>query len=198
LKKVYPLSPTLKTKNEYRDTAKKMRAAMQKMYTFEAAEKAAKHGMRLLEDTSNDAVIGLYSPIGDELDPRFLGHDLEKAGFQLALPIVEGKNAPLIFKRWGHGDPLTKGAFGILEPEDNAPTIIPDILIVPLLAYDEDCYRLGWGGGFYDRTIAKYSAIKAFGLAYAAQIIDELPRESHDIPLHGVITETGIILPKNN
>jgi 5-formyltetrahydrofolate cyclo-ligase len=184
------------SKNTLRQHAKKMRAAMHKMYSFKAAEKASKHGLQLLKDMPTTTIIGLYAPIGDELDPRIFGHSLEKAGFKLALPVIETKGAPLLFKLWGQGDPLIKGAYDIQEPEATAPTIIPDVIIVPLLGYDDDCYRLGWGGGYYDRTIAKYSAIKAFGFAYAAQIIDKLPREKHDLPLQGIITETGIILPK--
>ncbi|UTW54991.1 5-formyltetrahydrofolate cyclo-ligase [Kordiimonas sp. SCSIO 12610] len=173
-----------------------MRSAMHKMYNMEAAEKAAKHAKSLLKDIPTQACIGLYSSVGDELNPCFLAHDLEQKGYRLALPVVTGKNTPLEFKRWGQGDPLSAGPYGIEEPETNAPIVIPDVLIVPLLAYDENCYRLGWGGGYYDRTIAKYSAIKAFGFAYAAQIVDDLPTEPHDLPLHGVITETGVILPK--
>jgi 5-formyltetrahydrofolate cyclo-ligase len=184
------------SKNTLRQHAKKMRAAMHKMYAFEAAEKAANHGLQLFKDMPATTVIGIYHPIGDELDPRIFAHSLEKEGFKLALPVVQEHNEPLTFRRWGQGDPLIKGAYGIQEPEENAPTIIPDVIIVPLLGYNDDCYRLGWGGGYYDRTIAKYSAIKTFGFAYAAQIIDELPREKHDLPLQGIITETGIILPK--
>lgn len=184
------------TKSLLRTEAKRLRAGAAKMYAVEAAEKAAAHGLQLLSSFELHAVIGIYWPLGDELDPRFLLHGLAKAGYRTALPVVTDRAAPLSFRLWGQGDLLETGDFGTEHPSCEAPTVIPDVLIVPLLAYDEDCYRLGWGGGFYDRTLANHSEIKAFGFAYGAQIVDHVPREDHDWPLQGVITEEGVILPK--
>jgi 5-formyltetrahydrofolate cyclo-ligase len=183
-------------KSALRVEAKRLRAGMHKMYGIEASEGAAKHAFHLLKGETTPAVVGLYWPIGDELDPRFLQIQLEQSGFKTTLPCITHKTDPLEFRLWGQGDPLIKGAYDILEPEKEAPKVVPDILIVPLLAYDERCYRLGWGGGFYDRTIAEYPHIRTFGFAYAAQIVNHVPNESHDLPLHGVITETGILFPK--
>jgi len=183
-------------KQAMRVEAKRIRAGAMQMYGLKAAEKAAEHGFQLLSSFEKHAVIGAYWPIGDELDPRFLMHRLTQAGYRTALPVVTGKNKPLVFRLWENGDPLEAGSFGTMHPCGDAPAVIPNALIAPLLAYDADCYRLGWGGGFYDRTLASHSEIKAFGFAYGAQIVDHVLREDHDWPLQGVITEEGVILPK--
>jgi len=185
-------------KAEMRTEAKRIRAGAAKLYGLEAAEKATHHGLQLLSSFEKHAIVGLYWPLGDELDPRFLLHSLGQTGYQTALPVVSGKNKPLVFRLWGQGDPLEAGEFDTLHPSADAPVVIPNVLIVPLLSYDGDCYRLGWGGGFYDRTLAAHSEIKAFGFAYGAQIVDHVPREGHDWPLQGVITEEGVILPRKN
>ncbi|NVJ71472.1 MAG: 5-formyltetrahydrofolate cyclo-ligase [Alphaproteobacteria bacterium] len=179
-----------------REEAKRIRMGAHEMYGMEAAEKAAKHGMGLLGSFQQHAIIGAYWPMGDELDPRFLLSALERAGYRTALPVVHAKDEPLTFRLWGVGDPLEGGFFNTLHPAEDAPEVVPNALIVPLLAYDEDCYRLGWGGGHYDRTLAANTEIKAFGFAFGAQIVDHVPREAHDWPLQGVITEEGVILPR--
>lgn len=183
-------------KQMLRAEAKRIRAGAHQMYALDAAEAATKHGLQLFGSFEKHAIIGGYWPLGDELDPRFLMHELARAGYRTALPVVTEKDEPLTFRLWQAGDPLEEGAFGIMEPGPEAPTVTPNALIVPLLAYDADCYRLGWGGGFYDRTLAAHSEIKAFGFAFGAQIVDHVPKEAHDWPLQGVITEEGVILPR--
>lgn len=190
------MSTTPHGKNTLRSNAKRMRAGAREMLGIKAAEDATKHGMQLLAAVPTSAVIAAYWPIGDELDPRLLMHALENAGYELALPVVTSKDMPLLFRRWGLGDPLSSGPFGTQQPLDDAPIVIPDVIIAPLLAFDADCYRLGYGGGFYDRTIANHTHIKAFGFAYGAQFVDTLPREAHDWPMQGIITETGVVLPR--
>ncbi len=183
-------------KQAMREDAKRIRMGAHEMYALDAAEKAAMHGMGLFSSFEKHAIIGAYWPMGDELDPRFLMSALERAGYRTALPVVGAKDQPLTFRLWGMGDPLEGGSFGTMHPATDAPEVVPNALIVPLLAYDQDCYRLGWGGGFYDRTLAAHSEIKAFGFAFGAQIVDHVPREAHDWPLQGVITEEGVILPR--
>jgi len=184
------------SKKALRLEAKRVREGAAQMYGITAAEKAAVHGLKLLSSFEKHAVVGAYWPIGTELDSRFLLHGLAQAGYKTALPVVVRKNEPLSFRLWGQGDALETGEFGTLHPAADAPAIVPHALIVPLLAYDDDCFRLGWGGGYYDRTLAAHSELKAFGFAYGAQIVDHVPRETHDWPLQGVITEKGVILPK--
>lgn len=187
---------TVHDKMTMREDAKRIRMGAHEMYGLAAAEKAATHGLKLFSSFEKHAVIGAYLPMGDELDPRFLMHALTRAGYRTALPVVTAKATPLTFRLWGEGDPLDAGPFGTMHPSVDAPEVVPNALIVPLLAYDEDCYRLGWGGGYYDRTLAAHSEIKAFGFAFGAQIVDHVPREAHDWPLQGVITEEGVILPR--
>lgn len=185
-----------KEKLALRTEAKRIRSGAYQLLGIEAAEQAAMHGLNLFSSFEKGSVIGGYWPIGDEFDPRFLMLKLERAGYRIALPVVIEENAPLTFRLWGQGDPLLKGPFSTVHPATDAPEVTPHALIAPLLAFDQDCYRLGWGGGFYDRTLAVNSGIKAFGYAYAAQFVDNLPRGQHDWPLQGVITEAGVVLPK--
>lgn len=173
-----------------------MRAGAKALLGLKAAEDAAVHGLKLFSSFNKGAVIGAYWPMADELDPRFLMQALERAGYGLALPVVRAEGLPLIFRHWGEGDPLVAGPHGTVAPTTDAPEVVPAALIVPLLAFDTDCYRLGWGGGYYDRTLAAHSEIKAFGFAYGAQFVDHMPRGEHDWPLQGVITETGVVLPR--
>ncbi len=182
------------TKITLRKEASDIRASLQAMHDYASAEAAAKHGMKLLEGLAAGSTIGLYWPMGDELDPRFLMHSLSKSGFKTALPVVAQKDAPLEFRQWAMGDPLTEGPYGTSHPADDAPVVMPSVLIVPLLSYDADCYRLGYGGGYYDRTLAAYPVLKAFGFAYAGQFVDDIPREAHDFPMHGIITEAGVVM----
>ncbi|WP_417451137.1 5-formyltetrahydrofolate cyclo-ligase [Kordiimonas sp.] len=188
--------PTVHDKMTLRQSAKRIRMGAYEMYGLDAAERAAQHGMGLFSSFERHAVIGAYLPMQDELDCRLLMHSLTRAGYRTALPVVTAKATPLSFRLWAMGDPLEAGPFGTQHPVPDAPEVVPNALIVPLLAYDADCYRLGWGGGYYDRTLAAHSEIKAFGFAFGAQIVDHVPREAHDWPLQGVITEEGVILPR--
>lgn len=183
-------------KQELRERSKRMRAGAREMLGLQAAENAAIHGLQLFQSLTPGTTIGCYWPIRDELDPRFLMQGLEKAGYKLALPVVVDKKTPLIFRRWGFGDELNEGWRGIAEPLADAPTVVPEALVIPLLAFDADCNRMGYGAGHYDRTLAAHPHIKAFGFAYAAQFVDDMPVEPHDWPLQGVITETGTVLPQ--
>ena len=162
---------------------------------LEAAESAADHAIRFLTGEPTSRLIALYMPIGSELDARFLAHALDRAGYPLALPVVEERDAPLVFKRWAPGDPLSKGPFDIEQPEDAAPRVIPDLAFIPLLGFDGTGIRLGYGGGFYDRTLAAHPSIRAFGYAFAAQLVDHIPRTRYDIPMHAIITEAGVLVP---
>ncbi|MBO6506741.1 MAG: 5-formyltetrahydrofolate cyclo-ligase [Kordiimonadaceae bacterium] len=183
-------------KDGVRENARRMRSGAKALLGYHAAEEAAEHGLQLLASLSPGATIGAYWPIRDELDPRFLMQMLERHGFNLALPVVVGPEAPLVFRRWGFGDPLEVGMFKIEQPTAEAPEVVPDALIAPLLAFDADCNRMGYGAGHYDRTLAQHPHIKAFGFAYAAQFVENIPVEPHDWPLQGVVTETGTILPR--
>src|ERR1700743_176551 len=129
------------------------------------------------------AIVSTYWPMGDEADPRTLMATLAVRGCELALPRVEKKNAPLVFHRWREGEELVTHKFGMSEPHVDREVVIPDVVFTPLLAFDADGYRLGYGGGFYDRTLESLRArhqIRAIGIAYAGQEVSHLPREAHD------------------
>jgi 5-formyltetrahydrofolate cyclo-ligase len=141
------------------------------------------------------AIVAGTWPMGDEADPRALMAALAALGHALALPRVEKKNAPLAFHRWREGERLVRHKFGMSEPHVDSEIVTPDVLLVPLLAFDADGYRLGYGGGFYDQTLEALRAkhkIRVIGVAYAGQHVDRLPHESHDQRLDAVLTENGI------
>jgi 5-formyltetrahydrofolate cyclo-ligase len=130
--------------------------------------------------------------MGDEADPRALAQVLAARGHTLALPVVIEKKSPLHFREWREGDTLIIHAFGMHEPGPHARTVTPDVLLIPLLAFDARGTRLGYGGGFYDRTLASLATKRAIGIAYAGQEVSELPCHDHDHPLDAVVTEDGV------
>lgn len=135
-----------------------------------------------------------YLPIGSELDPRPLLLALHGLGVPLAMPVVMAPDTPLVFRPWAPGTITTRSDFGVEEPQAGEP-ILPDLLLVPLLAFDSRCHRLGYGGGFYDRTLAVLRAagpIRAIGLAYAAQEVPSVPSGSHDAELDVIVTERAV------
>ena len=116
-------------------------------------------------------------------------------GASLALPAISARNAALAFRQWRPGDALVRGLFGISEPPASALEVIPDIVLVPLAAFDRAGHRVGYGGGYYDRTFARLRQVKpviAIGLAFAVQEIPQVPALSHDVRLDFVLTETDI------
>ena len=139
----------------------------------------------------------LYGAQGSEMDTAPLARALMARGLELVLPVVVRRDAPLVFRRWSPGDPLELDQAGCPAPLDLAGEITPDLIIVPLLAFDSSGGRLGQGGGYYDRTLEALRAegriprIAVVGLAYAAQQMDNLPMDAHDQPLDGVLTEAG-------
>jgi 5-formyltetrahydrofolate cyclo-ligase len=141
-------------------------------------------------------VVSGFSSLKSEINPVPLMRKLADQGAQLALPVVAGKGQPLIMRAWSFGEPLDSGVWGIREPKADAPEVAPDILIVPLLAFDRTGNRIGYGAGYYDFTIAKLRAMKptvAIGIAFAAQEIAEVPVTPRDARLDLVLTEREII-----
>lgn len=145
---------------------------------------------------SKDQVISAYWPNGKEFDVRFLLDELVKQGFTCALPCVQKDSRVLNFKKWTHESKMVQRDFGIMEPEEG-DVLTPDIVITPLLAFDQKGYRLGYGGGYYDATIESLrqdKEITYIGVGYAEQaVLFKLPREEHDIPLDYMLTPKSII-----
>ncbi len=171
-----------------------------------AAERLVEHAGAMLDALRSSAkgfapdrtfTAALYGAQGSEMDTAPLARALIVHGVELALPVVVRRDAPLVFRRWRPGDPLELDQAGCPAPLDLAGEVTPDLIMVPLLAFDASGGRLGQGGGYYDRTLealraeGRAPAIAAVGLAYAAQEMDNLPMDSHDQPLDGVLTEAG-------
>ncbi len=139
-----------------------------------------------------------YLPVRDELDPRPAMAALAALGWRLALPVVVGPGLPLVFRAWAPGEPTVPAGFGLEVPAAEVE-VAPDLLLVPMLAFDARGHRLGYGGGFYDRTIAALraggGAARAIGVAFAAQAVPLLPDSETDMRLDAIVTEAGPILP---
>ena len=142
------------------------------------------------------AVVSAYWPIRDEIDPRPLMARLEDQGCVCGLPVIAGAGESLRFRRWRPGGPLVAGPFGTSEPPADADEIDPEILFVPLLAFDRAGHRLGYGGGYYDRTLAAMRArrrVTAVGLAFAGQEVPQVPHDPTDARLDWIATEAGVL-----
>jgi 5-formyltetrahydrofolate cyclo-ligase len=137
-----------------------------------------------------DAVIGGFWPIQNEIDIRPLLVALHDRGHPLALPVTGRRGEGLVFRAWRPGEPLLPGAFGTSHPA--GAIVTPDVLLIPLLAFDGQGHRLGYGGGFYDRTLAALPGALRIGCAFAAQEMDSLPVGPYDQRLHAVVTEAGL------
>jgi 5-formyltetrahydrofolate cyclo-ligase len=139
-----------------------------------------------------DAIVAGYAPIRSEIDPSPLMHALATLGASLALPLIVGRDEPLQFRVWKPGVELLHGPLSILEPALDAPDVNPDIVLVPLAAFDRRGHRLGYGAGYYDRTLIQLRRLKhvvAIGVGYAMQEIEAVPTQPHDVALDYVLTE---------
>ena len=142
------------------------------------------------------AIVSGFMPMKSEINPLPLMRKLADAGAALALPAVAGKGKPLVMRAYVFGETLASGVWGIREPGPDAAQADPDILLVPLLAFDRRGHRIGYGAGYYDMTIAALRARKtivAVGIAYAAQEIAQVPTTPRDARLDLVLTEREII-----
>jgi 5-formyltetrahydrofolate cyclo-ligase len=155
----------------------------------------AGHAFPVMPGAGRSIVSGFF-PYQSEIDTRPLLGRLAGEGWLTALPIVLGMGAPLEFRRWLPGEPTVPGKWDIPRPPDTSPIVEPDVLLVPLLAFDRQGYRLGYGGGFYDRTLALLRATKpvvAIGVGYAAQEVAAVPHDALDQPLDFVMTENEVL-----
>ena len=141
-------------------------------------------------------IVSSYMPIRSELSPLPLLKRLAESGAELALPTIAGRGRPLVMRAWAWGGPLVRGQWGIREPSADAPEVEPDILLVPLAAFDRRRYRVGYGAGYYDMTLAALRAKKsivAVGLGFAAQEVEAVPAMPYDERLDFVLTEGGVV-----
>lgn len=155
------------------------------------AQRLAKIGAGIVAEKKVSIVSAFWS-IGDEPSTFPLLENLARQGVETALPVMQGRRAPLLFRLWKEGEPLREAKWGIKEPLPGAREVLPDLLFVPLAAYDRAGNRLGYGAGYYDRTLAKLRATKpvtAIGVAYGIQEMQEIPAEAYDEKLDYVLTD---------
>jgi 5-formyltetrahydrofolate cyclo-ligase len=180
-----------------REAAERRRAAVQA--SPQASLAARDHFLGAITPVAG-AAVSAYWPLEDEFDPRPLFMELHRRGHPIGLPVILGKGQPLLFRRWAADVALVRGSFRVMTPPAEAPEVVPQVLLVPLLAFDRAGYRLGYGGGFYDRTIAKLRAageVLAVGVAVAAQEVSAVPRDDTDEPLDWIVTEREAIRINN-
>jgi 5-formyltetrahydrofolate cyclo-ligase len=141
-------------------------------------------------------IVSGFMPLKSEINPLPLMQRLSALGAQLALPAIAGRGQPLVMRAWQFGAELDRGQWGIREPKPEAAEVLPDILLVPLLAFDRTGHRIGYGAGYYDMTIARLRAWKpvvAAGIAFAAQEVAKVPTTPRDERLDLVLTEHEVI-----
>ncbi|SDH06327.1 5-formyltetrahydrofolate cyclo-ligase [Pelagibacterium luteolum] len=158
----------------------------------DASKAAADHFLDGIALQKNQ-IVALYWPIRDEIDCKPLLTKLMDSGQPVALPVVLSEDEPLELRLWEDGQPLYPSGFGTLAPSETAPVVVPDIVVIPLLAFDKTGTRLGYGKGYYDRTLAHMGTRPLLvGYAFSAQELDFIPRLAHDLPLDVLVTEAGV------
>ena len=184
-------------KRRCRAAAAEARARAQRAAGAAAGPKLAAIGLEFLG--LEPATVSGFKPFADEIDVLPLMARLAAEGWRTALPVVMCRSKPLVFRAWAPGEPTVAGAWSIPVPPDSALEVRPDVLLVPMLAFDRAGFRLGYGGGFYDRTLSALRATRpviAVGVAFADQEMAEVPREAHDEPLDWILTEHGPSRPQ--
>ncbi len=189
-----PLSSGL-TKSEIRKNVLARRAQVPPAGQQAFAEYLAIAGVELCRRAFAHKV-ALFWPIGSEPDTKLLMRALGYHQLQLCLPATPQRGHPLTFRRYTYGEPLQQGPMGTFEPVASAPEVLPDLTFVPLAAFDRRGYRIGYGGGYYDITLARLRQIHpgpAIGIAFSCQEIEAVPEEAHDQPLDLILTEDELI-----
>jgi 5-formyltetrahydrofolate cyclo-ligase len=183
----------LKEKKALRAKLRSWRATLTRGKAQEAATAVARHGLSFLAPVPLGVVAG-FAALPEELDPSALLERLSAEGIRLALPVIAEKGVPLLFRAWAPGDAMDRGPWDIRQPKIERATLEPDTLLVPLLAFDRQGWRLGYGAGYYDRTLRALRARKrivAVGIGYDEQEIDAVPHLDYDERLDWVLTPSG-------
>lgn len=183
-----------------RAARREAQAARKAAHAANGAQAAIEVSLKVMAalDPPKKSTVSAFLPIGSELDTAPIMQALWARGCRVALPCVEGKDRPLTFRLYRQGDMLVEEPFGTRAPAPEAEAVEPDILLVPMLAFDRAGYRLGYGGGFYDRTLEGLRGrrrVIAAGVAYAAQEVAAVPREATDQPLDWIVTERKAFRP---
>jgi 5-formyltetrahydrofolate cyclo-ligase len=182
-------------KRKFRGDAGRLRALAHERLAGSAKQALKARGLPF-ERAPGQAIVSGFFPYKSEISVLPLIAALEAQGWGLAMPVVVGEGLPLIFRAWATGEPTVPGIWNIPVPQEDRPEVLPDVLLVPMLAFDPKGHRLGYGGGFYDRTLFKLRALKplvAIGVAYSDQEVREVPRHDYDQPLDWIMTEKATL-----
>jgi len=193
--KARPIDPLAQRKREQREEARRKRQRAHALLAGSAGAQLQDSFLAHATMAPGSTVAG-YAPIRDEIDVMPLLSALAARGHGCALPVVTGRERPLVFRAWAPGAALTEAAFGVGVPPSSSPEVTPDVVLVPMLAFDAACRRIGYGAGYYDRTLAGLRAggtVLAIGIAYADQQVDEVPADEHDQILDMIVTERSVI-----
>jgi 5-formyltetrahydrofolate cyclo-ligase len=183
-------------KAELRRSMRQRRAQFAAEAGAEASRAATDRALAILQPSPGDAIAAFLSLPG-EIDTAPVIAAIAAAGGDVLLPRMVARGAPLAFHRWHPGQPLETASMGVRQPLPDSPRTDPSRLVVPLLAFDRRGYRLGYGGGFYDRTLARLRAsgrVLAVGFAFDVQELPEVPHGRYDEALDVIVTETRTIL----
>jgi 5-formyltetrahydrofolate cyclo-ligase len=171
--------------------ARAARAAILNSTRSDAAKAVAEHFFKSVTLAPSD-IVAAYWRIKDEMDVQPILVRLMDSFQPVCLPVVLGDDEPLELRLWEQGAPLYEAGFGTLAPSELSPQVEPDVILMPLLGFDKRGTRLGYGGGYYDRTLERLSKRpRLIGIAFAAQELEDIPREAHDVPLDTIVTEAG-------
>ncbi len=189
-----PITPAFASKEILRRRMMAERRAAAK-----ARPDAGRHAARVFMDhvpIPDGATVALYHPMKDEMDTKPLAEALLERGFRIALPVTPRKRGPLTFRAFRDGDPLDPDRYGVMTPLDGAPEVRPMLIVAPLLAFTRDGKRLGYGGGYYDRTLAVLRAehdVLAVGFAFGVQEVETMPFGKNDQRIDMIVTEREAI-----
>ena len=186
-----------KNKQILRQAAQKNRKKIVSASPVNSGNLLAVNTVHLLSSFENAHTVSGYLPIGNEIDTLPTLTALTEAGYKTCLPVVLENECPLDFRLWREGSPLEDGPLKTRHPVSDAIQVKPNVLLVPLLAYDDAGNRLGWGGGFYDRTLGAYKLegrpVIAIGTCYDDQHMAHLPFDEFDMPMDWIVTEKRIL-----
>ena len=188
-----PSLDIVRSKRDLRERQKARRAEALERGGTSLNDDLVREGLALLGDRPPGTVSGYY-PMAGEIWPLRLMGALKSKGHELALPVMQGKTDPLLFRTWAPGDELIAGVWGIRQPASSQAVVLPDILLVPLLAFDARGYRLGYGGGYYDRTLRdlrQRKPILAVGIGLDELEVDAVPHLDYDERLDWILTPSG-------
>jgi 5-formyltetrahydrofolate cyclo-ligase len=180
-------------KTQLRTTLKKQRQDID-IVQFDANSLLTSQITAILRRAS---IVAGYVPMRGEIDPALMLVKAAEFGAATALPVIDGREAPLRFVAWSQGEPLARAAWGFMQPVYTATSCTPDVILTPLVGFDHACNRLGQGQGHYDRAFARFPHALRIGVAWSVQEVEQIPLDPWDIALDAVITEKEWIAAPN-